>query len=510
MKNLLPILICLLLIQSAFAQTKISFKTNKTVLKTSIYFEFGKAEILTTEKLKIENLLQQTKLAKGNIVQIVLRGHTDNFGSDYANKKLSNQRTKSVENHLKTLAISEAIIAAQGYGEFQLIIKKGNKITQHKNRRVSIELTYETQIEIKKPEIKPKKTITDFYNNTKKPYESFTITAGEATFVEGKEGTRIQFLNTSFDQLPTGTPIEIRMTEYYRFSDMLLANLTTEINGEMLSTGGMINAEAFAKGEPINMTGQAYIWFPHKERNMDNMQPFFGEEGEQGVTWGKYPGNVNESNYLRNFESDLRNYWEESYRGKITPYPSTKWNKFIWAVKHPFMYFRIKRNNRLYGNIQFDSIVNPIKISSVKLEQEFDKYLTDKGTNRETIQAALANEIMSVNRLGQINCDAFTQIIPKIKKHLNIMENPSKNLSIKVLCPRVNGILAAYPTNKNYMIQGLPRNENVVIVAIRTTNEKPELAIKKMNKIQDIIENELVFQAYDNIKDMRKAMRALD
>ena len=122
----------------------------------------------------------------------------------------------------------------------------------------------------------------------------------------------------------------------------------------------------------------------------------------------------------------------------------------------------------------------------------------------------LDNEILSINQLGWINCDRFYDVPEEKKRSLAINTKPDKNLSIKVICEKENAIMAAYRNDKNYVANGLPKNLNVTVVDIRTSNDKPELAIKNLSSVRNLDNADLEFVTYDNLDDFRKALKVLD
>lgn len=501
MKQILTLILICTFFNIGVSQTQISER---------IYFDFNQFEINADGQLKIQQLLHQTK-QKGEITKVLIDGHTDNFGSDNYNNDLSMKRAKGVFDYVVGLGIKSEIVNYQAFGENQLIIAKGDKNIQKENRRVTITLIYSPKTE-KIPIVETAMlSLPDLYKNTKIPYDKYVIQAGEEFFIDGKQGTRLQFLDNAFNHLPKGTPIEIRMTEYYSYSDMLLANLTTEIGDNFLSTAGMIYVEAFANGKPTNMTGEAYVWFPNNGRNMEGMQPYFGVEGEQGVIWERYAGTVNVSNDLRKNWMYWNNGGVYGREGQQTEYSfgyrydtSSRWKRF-W---YNFLY-GTERNKLITRNTR-KNYSDLYGLDSTDIYKEFDKFSSDKTKNPQMMQAVLNYEIMSINKLGWINCDRFYDVPQEDKRILTINEMPNKNLSIKVLCKKERAIIAAYPNAQKYQVVGLPKDLKVTVIAIRTSNDKPELAIKSLSKIQDLNANELVFTAFDNVEDLRKAIKKID
>lgn len=478
----------------------------------SIYFDFDKSKLSTIEQLKLDAFIQSNINKERKVIDVNINGHTDSYGSNTYNIELSKKRATAVYYRILQLGIPESLVNYQGFGEQQLIIPKGDQITQKENRRVTVTLTLEAIKEIKaiktietQPELEATLTLSDLYQNTKKPYDAFTIRAGEVAFIDGKN-TRLQFMSDAFSHLPKGTPIEIRMTEYYDYSDMILANLTTEINGKMLSTNGMIYVEALVNGEPTNMTGQAYAWFPESE--FDDMQPYFGEEGEEGVTWARLAGNINETENLQKYYTYLKKVGEldKSWSYTLKGRELSKWQKFRHIVLFGRDYYQRAITDETKTVRDVESLYEP---DTIDVYEAFNNFSNNE-VYQNQMQNILDNEILSINKLGWINCDRFYDVPQEQKRSLAVNTKPDKNLSVKVICEKENAIMAAYRNDKNYVANGLPKNLNVTIVAIRTSNDKPELAIKKLSKVQDLDSDDLQFIAYENLDDFRKALKVLD
>lgn len=88
------------------------------------------------------------------------------------------------------------------------------------------------------------------------PIMEFTIQANADTTLFGEQGTRI-FIGSETFQFPDGKLVEdsitIQIKEFYKSSDIVLAELSTASNGQLLETAGMINIKAFVDEEEIEL-----------------------------------------------------------------------------------------------------------------------------------------------------------------------------------------------------------------------------------------------------------------
>jgi iron complex outermembrane recepter protein len=107
------------------AARNILFKTGSTVLTTSSY---GALNAIA------ESLGQNTDL------QLTIEGHTDNTGSDAANKALSLKRANTVKTYLVKRGVTASRITTEGYGESQPIADNKTAAGRAENRRVVLKL----------------------------------------------------------------------------------------------------------------------------------------------------------------------------------------------------------------------------------------------------------------------------------------------------------------------------------------------------------------------------------
>lgn len=144
---------------------------------------------------------------------------------------------------------------------------------------VSSEDTLKTEKAVLKDEVKiPKKQSQKFIINIKRD-----------TLVTCKEGTKLTIKANAFtdqnNKVASGA-INLEVTEYYKLSDVLLANLSTQSNGKQLETGGMLFIKATQHGKKLKLNkGKAIeIVFPLKKNNKD-MQLFSGVWEDDIINW---------------------------------------------------------------------------------------------------------------------------------------------------------------------------------------------------------------------------------
>ena len=103
------------------------------VPKGMVLFDFDKFNIDATAKGLLEEVAAQMNKHPNKV--LVLKGHTDKFGSNKYNQVLSENRANAVKNHLIKLGVpANRIKSVEGFGKTLLL----PKMTHHQNRRVMI------------------------------------------------------------------------------------------------------------------------------------------------------------------------------------------------------------------------------------------------------------------------------------------------------------------------------------------------------------------------------------
>jgi hypothetical protein len=249
MKTIITTILTVILTINLFAQQTI----NETV-----FFDYNKYD-LTANAMNILDKCYD-KIKDSDFRQITIIGHTDADGSDSYNMTLSENRTKTVLNYFLSKGISMDKIKIQFFGEKKPISKNDNDLDKQQNRRVEIVIEQGN---------------SDSELQFNKHSQFFLISTDKDTILNCAEGTIIKIKANSFVSEKTGKPIagivKFSVTEFYKISDILLSNLSTTSNGQLLETGGMVNITATSNNENLKLKkGQSIeIQFPTKQKEND-------------------------------------------------------------------------------------------------------------------------------------------------------------------------------------------------------------------------------------------------
>ncbi|OUR98152.1 hypothetical protein A9Q86_13925 [Flavobacteriales bacterium 33_180_T64] len=125
----------------------------------------------------------------------------------------------------------------------------------------------------------PKKEAQIIRVNTQK---DTSITCKEGTILKIKKGS---FINPNTKKIATGT-IDLKITEYYKLSDILMANLSTVSYGKLLETGGMIYIEVLQNETVLELKENSDIEISFSTKNKkSNMQLFYGQWTGRNINW---------------------------------------------------------------------------------------------------------------------------------------------------------------------------------------------------------------------------------
>ncbi|MDL2239449.1 OmpA family protein [Bacteroidales bacterium OttesenSCG-928-L14] len=113
-------------------------EVDKTVVLNNIHFDFDKATIKPESYMEIEKVV---RLLKDNpSVVLELAGHTDNVGSAWYNKNLSQKRAQAVVNELVNQGISADRLTGVGYGLEKPIAPNDTAKGRALNRRTEFKI----------------------------------------------------------------------------------------------------------------------------------------------------------------------------------------------------------------------------------------------------------------------------------------------------------------------------------------------------------------------------------
>lgn len=113
-------------------------QTGSKVVLNNIFFETGDYSLQASSNTELEHL--RLFLQENPLLKIEIQGHTDNVGTEEANKELSQLRAEAVRNFLLETGINEDKVIAKGYGESQPIQSNESERGRALNRRTEFKV----------------------------------------------------------------------------------------------------------------------------------------------------------------------------------------------------------------------------------------------------------------------------------------------------------------------------------------------------------------------------------
>jgi hypothetical protein len=160
----------------------------------------------------------------------------------------------------------------------------------------------------------------DPFRKTIVPSQYFSININEDNIIEGENGTIVVIPKDCFVDakgVPISGQIQIELAEAFSLDEMLLSNLTTSSNGNLLKTEGMIfiNATQNEKQLVIDKENPIYIDIPTSERKA-GMMAFKGlRDGSGNMNWIE-PVELN--NFLVPVDINLLDFYPKGFEAEVS------------------------------------------------------------------------------------------------------------------------------------------------------------------------------------------------
>src|SRR5690606_27826959 len=119
--------------------SRVEVRDNKIEIREKIQFEHAKAAIKEESHDLLNEIVQVIK-DNSHIKKIAIEGHASSDGNKAFNKKLSDDRAKSVRTYLVEHGVSEDKLTAKGFGDEKPIADNETEEGREKNRRVEFNI----------------------------------------------------------------------------------------------------------------------------------------------------------------------------------------------------------------------------------------------------------------------------------------------------------------------------------------------------------------------------------
>jgi len=129
----------------AVAPVRVLVTAKAIEINDVIQFEYNKADI-KPESFGLLDEIADVILKNPQIKELSIEGHTDGDGSPKSNRKLSDNRAKSVKTYLVGKGVADAMLLTKGWGEDKPVAGNDTDEGKAKNRRVEFLITKQDEI----------------------------------------------------------------------------------------------------------------------------------------------------------------------------------------------------------------------------------------------------------------------------------------------------------------------------------------------------------------------------
>ncbi|HOZ88392.1 MAG TPA: hypothetical protein PL029_11580, partial [Bacteroidia bacterium] len=274
-------------------------------------------------------------------------------------------------------------------------------------------------------EKEPVRSISELLRQLEKTTQTFSISHDKDVTIVCAEGTSIKIKGNSFVSAGSGNEItedlKIEVKEYYKLSDILIANLSTTSGKDILETGGMIYMAATSgnKNCVLKKESSIEIGFPYLKKK-EQMELFNGDLVSDKVNWTRA---------------------NNTGRFQIGP-----------------------RYN--VGNLTTSGETS----NDTAFKREFEK-----STNESNIQGkgneTVGKYLLSSSKLGWINCDRFYRD-PAPKINYIVDGGDATEINMNLVFHSVKATLSGFGKGTECTFNSVPTGKKVTIVAVKKVHDK--------------------------------------
>lgn len=373
-------------------------------------------------------------------------------------------------------------------------------------------------------ETQPSTSLETDLKQIEKGFQDFVINSNADTTLFCKEGTVLKISRSAF--LIASTSVEVKgmvtfqVKEFYEISDILSAGLTTQSNGNILETGGMLFIQATADGQLCKLKDNSpiEISFPFAEKK-DGMLLFNGSWKDQRINWELLPTkeddqvkDIEDFEVMAEFPGGADALRKFMYKNIVSPdslidisglvqlqfvidetgkvrsvnFMNRSHQGFKDVVLNTFSkmprWKPAKRNGLPVRSTYFQTIrfcSDEGNINDTIFKNEFEATVNDTNINKVKT-ADISQYIFSTSKLGWINCDRFYNS-PKPRTDLYVDCGHYTELDIKLVFHSFKAILDNFPSKTASKFQNIPGDEAITVVVVKKINDDTFISLTESN-----------------------------
>jgi hypothetical protein len=492
----------------------------KIMFRDNVYYKSNKYELSAEGKKLLAHV--KDSLTLDSSCTIVINGHADERGSPEYNMKLSAQRAEGVRKYLTEKGIPASYITVNAYGETQPLADNTSSEGKQKNRRVEISISTPERVEA--PLITS--TMKDFYGLTAAASQKFCVNPERDTLLRCEKGTLVYVKANSFNiaEPKKGACINVEIKEVFTKSEMMLENMGTASNGELMESQGILftgatdwNGNAVELGKARTMV----VMLPSD--TISSVVRFDGERSgpENMMNW------VADNSTLNSFNGKmLKDCWNCL---QAAPPACDRCGFFFCRMGRVGKAMKGLTNKEQHlANVEFRVCQKKLRtwkkstcaatwsqcqeITELLKKYEINKVEDLKNAVREGISQGkklpleqMQYYIFNVAKMGWVTPGNMSS-----KNNLTSVEvnlQPTVEVDCKLVLSKTHAVHPGLRTGSSFVFGNVPAGESAWVVAIRYANEKSYLSMQEV-KIGEAVAG-VNFKAM-SISEIKKELQKLD
>ena len=481
----------------------LSMQAQKQVQEMTFHFPTDQHQLKEFQKEKLKGLIDS--LENLSFCRFIVEGHTDARGDSLYNRKLSRKRSKAVYRTLDRLDIPGDSIDMKWFGETRPVADNKTPEGRQNNRRAEVLVFRE-----KKQQVQDRKvSIQSLYNSLQASPQTFQIRPGSDTLLAGRDNTLLGIQSHLFDVPDSlrGRLITIQLTEVYEKPAMLLHNLQTKSGGKLLETAGMINIQAEVNGTPVQLLPGKSIEVITPARPYDEKMRLFSgrRDSLDHMDWQLSGEALNASDNMM-----FLGCTDNTTLGTIPDCPF-----FFCKIKRFFMSseekakLRKKRQERREEIERKEELCENRQKAYERYERKYGPLDAQKLRKMKQQKSNMKSYLFEASQLGWHNLDKFAKVPEEKRTNLRIGLKPDMATDVHLVFKKRKSVVSAQPGKKSYMFRGIPKGEEVYVLAFRALpDQEMRMALKELTTgRQHTLDPELNKTGEEEIKERLRILK---
>ncbi len=256
----------------------------------TIYYAPNAYELTADQKASLDEFVDEALTSPKALIAI--QAFTDDIGSFLENRTLAKQRANAVKTYLFQKGIDPQRVTTKSYKPSPGL---QNDAERQKYRKVVLTLAATTAVvpDEPTPSTPDLSALEAFWEEeAKAETQAFELNPNQSNLITGAKGVKLYIPENAFcyeDGRKVEGTIKLSLREIYSVADIILNNLSTTSDGQLLETAGMLYLKAEdEEGRNLVLQQDSFITasLPNYDALKEGMEIFEGAHGDDGhLNW---------------------------------------------------------------------------------------------------------------------------------------------------------------------------------------------------------------------------------